>query len=323
MALPASQKGAWSDYWEKGFLTTFTAEAGENYSGLIKNFWWRQLQGLESGSTIVDLGAGNGAILALVIEFMKESGKKFNLIAVDYANIYNSEFYQKNDFISVLGNTSIEDMNIEEGTVDLCVSQFGFEYAERRLAVEKISKILKQDGKFRALMHNTKSSVTMASNLMMEQIDLCQKTGLTKTVEQLLKRLDWLSRKKNDPRLDKKASDLRERFNHLAASLLQSKGQTTQQDHIDYYLAELSGVFSQKARGLSLKEKLKIIQSVETDSQYYRLRMEAMVSASQNEHTLKELSQIFSSFDFTSINFIEFGALQSVIAWQFEATLTR
>jgi len=66
------KRQAWSDYWAKGFLTTFTAEKGENYSGLIKKFWWEQFQHLEKEATIVDLGAGNGAILALALDFEKE-----------------------------------------------------------------------------------------------------------------------------------------------------------------------------------------------------------------------------------------------------------
>jgi len=321
MSFEKNKREAWNRYWESGFLTTFTAQKGENYSGLIKDFWEAQLIDVEGESTLVDCAAGNGAILSLVMNYMRQRNRDYNLVAVDYANIVEgSDFYKNNPNIKVLSETPIEDMGIDSLSVDICTSQYGFEYSDRSKATREIARVLKNNGKFCALIHHIDSPVTAASRLSIDQIDICQKYSLTKIVDKLLRRLSYLKKTNENAQLDQKASKLRDQFNIVAQALLQHGQTLSNRDHINYYLNELSSVFRSKASKLSLAEKLAIVAAVDVDSSLYKNRMKAMLAASCDIKDMMELKSIFEENGFTINVCDELKHGNVIMAWKFIAT---
>jgi len=196
----------------------------------------------------------------------------------------------------------------------------GFEYSNKAQSAKEIARILKEGGKFCALIHHIDSDVTVASKSAIQQVEICQNSKLTQIVDQLLRRLRKLQKLNKDPRLDVRASELRNKFNQVAGQLLDYSKKRPQQDHINYYLNELSGVFSLKAKGLSAESKLDIVKAVKRDSKLYKLRMEAMLSASHDENKIIELKHIFESLNFSSVNVQEFKSDDMVAAWAFFAT---
>lgn len=311
---------AWSRYWEKGFLTTFTAEAGENYTGLIKGFWIKTFSELAGEGNIVDLGAGNGALLSLALDFSFDNDKKFNLTAVDYASVVKqSSFYKNNNNVRVLENTKIEKTGLPGGEFDLCVSQFGFEYSDIPETAEEIMRLLKPSGRFSALIHHSASMVSVASANALTEINLCRNSELTKTASQLLRRIEKLKKKNKDLGSDKEAKTLRSKFNSTIANLLQAKSKMQGGGHIEYYLNEVAGVFGSQARNFGLRKKLMILKTVEEESALYETRMNAMVEASKSAEEINTIVDMFKSIGFKDVQFSELGALQEVLAWTFTA----
>lgn len=320
MSLDKNKKQAWDRYWQNGFLTTFTAEKDKNYSGLVKEFWESQLKGLDDDASLVDCAAGNGAILSLVIDYMHRNKCEYNLTAVDYANILDgSDFYKKYPKIRVLSETPMESMGIECATIDMCASQYGFEYSNRSKTVTEIARVLKKDGKFCALIHHIDSPVTYASKLSIEQINICQQSNLTKTVASLLRRLGYLKKSNKNAQSDHKASTLRKQFNEVARKLLERGQMLPNNDHINYYLNELTGVFRVEARNLSLAKKLSIVKNVDSDSKLYKRRMEAMLEATCNTEDIRDLKSEFEQNGFSIIEYNKLKHGSVTMAWKFIA----
>ena len=315
----ANNAGAWSNYWRKGFLTTFVDIEEEGYSGLVKEHWNTEFSDLGDRSTIADLGAGNGAILALAKNYLQEHDGSFELIAVDYADIGGGRFYTEHPDIDVRGNTSIEATGLENECVDLCVSQFGFEYSDTSKAAAEVARILKSSGRFSGLMHHTSSPVTLRARSALEQIGLCERSKLTETTTSLIKRLRKLAKSHQDPVSDGKAAALRDQFNKMAQRLNQYADRLPDADHVTYFLNELANLFGKRAAELSVDQKLEIIRQLEADSEHYRLRMQSMVDSSSDAEQIDHLKSSFEGHGMVVRSCTEMTHDGVTFAWNFSA----
>jgi len=312
-----SNQLAWGRYWEKGFLTTFSGESDANYTGLIKDFWISEFEILTPNSLVLDCCSGNGAILALAKEFMNEKGVNHRLIAVDYAEIQSSnDFFSNNSDIQVFARTKIEDMPEEIQGVDLCVSQFGVEYTDLGASLSEIARVLKPGGKFCALIHHVNSNITNASRLSVDQIKFCFDSSLPEIVLQLLTRLEELILSEVRPNTDAVSENLRNMYNIEAQRVWAYAESLADSAHINYFLGELSGVFSGKAKGLSFEQKKQIVRDVGDESKLYERRMRAMLEASHDEASIRMLESELRNQGFEDVSVEEMTAGSEVAAWK-------
>lgn len=281
---------AWSNYWSKGFLTTFDKIEKCSYEGDIKQYWENAFSLLKKEGKLIDLGAGNGALLKIAKEFFLRKQVNIEMIAVDYAEISNSEFYKVNSDIEILSNTLIENTGICSSGADFCISQFGFEYASRELAVNELGRILKPGGYFCAILHHNKSITSVQSRSAIEQIQLCQRSELVETVEKLLKFLYKANQSTTALANDKEASTLRSYFNSMASRLIQYGHKLPDSRHIDYFLNELGNLFGSKSKDISFEEKLNILNTIKIESKNYLARLMAMTDSSMGLAEIKELT---------------------------------
>ena len=281
---------AWSGYWQKGFQTTFVGENEESYGGEIRDYWKSCFDTLSANTTLLDIGTGNGALLSLFDEFAQTENKPVNLVGIDFAEISNDKFSGK-QHIRLIANTRLENSGLEPDSIDLCSSQFGFEYAELDPAAAELARIIKPGGRLHALIHHADSPVTEASKSAIAQIDLCYRSRLTEIAKQLLLRLRKLDKSSRDPKTDEKAEKLRNEFNRVASRLTQYTENIREPAHVNYYLGEITGVFSNLGTALQDREKMDILEQVESDSASYRLRMASMLGASKSQAQIQQVKE--------------------------------
>ena len=314
-----SHANAWSNYWHHDFLTTFVDHQDENYTGEVKQYWTSVFSEIVSEQSIVDLAAGNGALLALAKEYFSDKDVTVAMTAIDIANLSNSSFYRENQEIEVLDKTDLASISISDNTVDLCISQFGFEYSNTQESCKEVFRILKPNGRLHLVMHHASSYISLHSRSAIEQIRLCRNSKLTQTTEKLLQRLQKLRKTHRENKSDIKANELRDHFNKMAERLIQYGEKLPDADHIRYFLNELSNLFSEKSKDLTLAQKLIIIKKIESDSDNYHLRMSSMLDASMDQKHIEKLKAelVSSGFEVTSM-----AALNSSgqdYAWLIEA----
>ena len=78
---------AWSNYWSAGFESTFTGHDDTEFFKVLDQQWLELFTGYAEHSTIVDLGAGNGALTAKISEANTQAQKGFTVIAVSYTHL--------------------------------------------------------------------------------------------------------------------------------------------------------------------------------------------------------------------------------------------
>jgi len=305
---------AWSNYWATGYKSTFTGHEDSGFFIELSDYWKGQFESLDLGARIVDLGCGNGSISAIAADC---SDKELDIIAVDYAAIEtSSSIFIKYPKIEIRGHTRIEKTGIDPSSVDLCVSQFGFEYADRTEASKEAHRILKSGGKLIAVVHHRQSQISQSCVSTHKQIGLCYRSKLSEISRKLIKRLRKLEKTHRDNSNDETAIKTRTEFNRVAGAVYDHGSRLPDMEYVKYYLNELSSLFSERAQKLNFREKMTVIDMVEENARNYQLRMEAMLRASLDDENIKLLEQSLrdTGFNVVDVSIIEYE--QQIYAWR-------
>jgi len=280
---------AWSNYWDSGFESTFTGHHGSEFFKELDQQWVNLFTEQKDGATIVDLGAGNGALTAKILEADLNSDKSFKIIAIDYSDVESQSPIYNTEKIQVKAHTPIEATGLEAESVDLLVSQYGFEYADHKKATAEVARVLKPGGALQAVVHHRQSEVSQSCAATHMQVGLCHRSNLTEVCTKLIKRLRKLDKSKRDPRKDETAESLRDELNKRASRVVDYALELPEQNHVNYFINELTSLFSDAGKKLSFAQKLTVIQNVEEQAKHLQLRMEAMLKASLDDEGIAEL----------------------------------
>lgn len=156
----------WSDYWKVGHLSSFAQSSKDNYSGEIASFWEEFLRDYNhSHCNIVDIGCGNGALTDLALNKFKYT--RPNFIGVDAAKLSIPKHLLQ-ERVRFYQNTRAETLPLESHTIDIAISQFGFEYTDMGKVLEELSRTLKLGGKVCFVIHH-KDSIIVKPNVLIRQ----------------------------------------------------------------------------------------------------------------------------------------------------------
>jgi len=311
----------WSDFWQAGSITTFFQRFSQNYDSAILDFWKDVFEDQADEVNIVDLATGNGAVAILAVQFSDAFSKSFKVTGVDYAATDPKSMLKDQNIDSILESinfvtdTRIEDTGLLDGSFDLAMSQFGFEYADMQGAVSELGRILKPEGSvFAAMIHVQGSAIVNQAKEGVRQARLCSKSGLIEPISDLLKRLDHVERNSIDPLKDSKCSLYRDKVNDITGQLHSAQSQFKEPGQIAWYLTNTMSLFNQKkVSDLDLEAKLRLLNEVEPEAELYQLRMRDLMSAALSPEDLVLLEKLLGKkgfnirsseeFDFEGVKF--------------------
>lgn len=158
----------WSQFWQTTkTLNSFSAsENAFGYRGELLTFWHKQLVNISREAQVVDLGTGNGALALAAYRYLAAEKRDASVHGIDAAAINPCAVFA--DEASIVGDLrqiqfhpecSIEAMPFKSGSVDILLSQFALEYAEREPAVAACARVLAPKGRLVAVMHHRASDI--------------------------------------------------------------------------------------------------------------------------------------------------------------------
>ena len=304
----------WSNYWEKGTVTTFHKKFENNYDGEIKAHWNKQFVDLESQSTVIDLATGNGALLVLLDDYLNENkNKNFKAYGVDFAEL-NTEFVDKIKSLTVVlkDKTLIEDTGIEDSSIDLAMSQYGIEYSDLDKTVCELDRIMKPKSKLNFIMHHSDSQIIKEGFQSLSQIELVNnKLKLNNTIKELLPAIDKL-KETGKTKYKTKADRLRNKLNKGIQEMMNFSQTVQDPGYIQYYYENALMVFKGSvAQQYSLIQKLKLIKLVENETKNLKLRMKDLTSVAMTEDKNEKFINLLKNIGFVNINIvpIEYNAI--------------
>ncbi len=143
-------KDAWTAFWQEPGQSRCVAGNPEIWQALT-NHWTSFAGSLASGSRVLDLGCGAGAVARLLLDARHD----VSLTGIDFARI---PFTLHRD-VELLSDTAMECLPFAEGSFGAVVSQFGYEYSQMEQAAREMARVLAADAKFSLLVHHADSSI--------------------------------------------------------------------------------------------------------------------------------------------------------------------
>ncbi len=139
-----ARRGAWTRYWRSGALHSCAGSWDGNYGGAIAAFWKTRFAAMSPTDRVLDIGTGNGPVLALLVDAIGSAGLP-ELDAVDLASPspawIDGQPSSIRDRMRFRGGVDMAALPFPDGTFDHVVSQFGFEYGERDRALAEIGRV--------------------------------------------------------------------------------------------------------------------------------------------------------------------------------------
>ena len=219
-----SRQAAWSRYWQQGALHSLPDDFDGNYAGPIRAFWLRQFEPLAAGDRMLDIGTGNGALPQLVCETC--AGAMPEVDAIDLAEVSPAWLASQppacREALRFHSGISAEALPFEDGSFDLVVSQYGFEYSDLDRAVPQLARVLKPGGRLALLLHHADSRLAEVAREELRLGDwLLQPSGPLDRFEAIVPLLAQAATAEGRARLagDAAANATRDAFNQAMQAL--------------------------------------------------------------------------------------------------------
>ena len=175
---------AWEHYWESNSSMSsfaFDYSATEGPYAKINEFWVRAFEQFTSLDTVVDLGAGNGALLNL---FLQSKGLQYieKWLNIDSAKAvarieHSTVTYQQDDMC---------ELSLPDNSVNHFVSMFGLEYGDFAKTVPHLYRCLRLGGQFNFILHHPDSIVSKQSRVTISAIQNVLASNLLNNLTQFV-----------------------------------------------------------------------------------------------------------------------------------------
>ncbi|MFT4808124.1 MAG: ubiquinone/menaquinone biosynthesis C-methylase UbiE [Paraglaciecola sp.] len=174
----------WDHYWETNSSMNsfaFDYSATEGPYARINEFWVRVFEQFTSSDTIVDLGAGNGALAHLFLQ-NKELQNIEKWINIDSANAVE----RVNHFAVTYQQDDMCKLNLVDNSVNHFVSMFGLEYGDFSKTVPQLYRCLRLGGQFHFILHHEDSIVSKQSRVTINVIEKVLASNMLNNLEKFV-----------------------------------------------------------------------------------------------------------------------------------------
>lgn len=181
MAPPSPDRGApetaiWNRYWQFDRIASCLDGAGErNYDESVAAGWRSFFEDLPSGLRLLDLCTGNGAAALIAAEVGLARNKRFEIIAVDRAEIdppaYVSRHRRELATIDFRPGIAAESLPFDDGSFGAVASQYGIEYTDLEQSLPELVRVLAPGGRLRLVLHAAEGTVASDARRAIDDAD--------------------------------------------------------------------------------------------------------------------------------------------------------
>jgi ubiquinone/menaquinone biosynthesis C-methylase UbiE len=310
----------WTRFWdESASITTFGSHTDKNYEFQLLEFWQNQLSG--NFEKVVDLACGNGALSWIANEIFVNAKQNTRVTGVDIANIKPFKTLDRKSkrypLVEFVANTNMDELPFANHSVDLAISQYGFEYSDIEKTVLELDRVLKPAAKISLIMHST------GSTLIRPTVDLIKESSRVLNevrLHELYFNLDDVCNSPgsdSDPKLLIEEKKLR---TAIAAATIDIAGHVDEIEGgvaaVTKYIFNMASEFSAKAPRRSAKRKVVIVEA-RTTLEKYLGRIEDMRSAalkpSEEQDLRRYLEEVGFSVEQGVLNYVKLGNIGSTL----------
>lgn len=148
----------WSEYWRSGRAEVMTLDAGRKPFDAAP-VWLAFFESFAPGARLLDLATGGGQVAGHAAAVSAAGDRGFEVVGVDQADLGPMAGTSPAGY-TLIGSAPLEKLPFPAAHFDGASSQFGIEYADTRLALAELARVLKPGGRALMLIHHAESAVT-------------------------------------------------------------------------------------------------------------------------------------------------------------------
>lgn len=324
----ARRAEAWSRYWASGALHSCGGSFEGNYAGAIAGFWQRVFTRLDGRSArVLDLCCGNAPLSRLLVESRVFARGYIDIDAVDAARVDprwpDAMPAGARERLRVHGGIDAAALPFADASFDLCMSQYGIEYAAPD-AFDEVVRVLAPGGIFASVLHHTGSlpvSIARAELLHLDWLE--HDSGLLPAVSALVGYMALAATPEGAAqlRVDPAATAARHRFNdcmgRMGAKIDASQWPDVLLEARDAVMAALA-----TARQAGAEAGSAAVRDIGQWLGETRLRQHELVEVALDQARLRALLARIPA-DECSVDVIRFAKDGEVAGWSVLATVAR
>lgn len=193
-----SRVQSWSRYWQNGALDSLGASLSAGDAGAVQQFWRRIFLPLSSREVVLDVGCGNALLGKLLSECFPEANRCPRYLGIDLATVAppwcaSLSLTQRQRF-SLHSREAVEKLPFADQSIDLIISQYGFEYTEFERSIHELRRVWRRGGSMAMVLHHADSLPVRNARIELGHIDfLTARGGLLERAVPMIDRIALLA----------------------------------------------------------------------------------------------------------------------------------
>lgn len=271
---------AWDQYWRDGRLASCGGEGGTAYQAAITGGWREFFRTLPTGSCILDVCTGNGAIACVAEETAQERGISFNIEAFDGAVIAASETV--GGMIRFRSRVRAESLPYPDDSFNAVVSQYGFEYTHIEKSLPELARVALANCRLRLMIHAQEGIVVDHARRQLEEAERLLRSAIFQTARGLAEQ--------RESRTIEQTRTLKERYNESVRELERLAAGSYEPEMYSNICRVLTHALSIQPH-VGTKLVLEKIEEVSETVRAHAQRLLAMTQAGFNRTEVKALAK--------------------------------
>ena len=275
---------SWSNFWQSELTRAF--ELDEAQERAVQNFWASACRNWNTQDRVLDLGCGNGALAMSLAALARKTGRTFSYTGLDQAAIRpprNADFRSLD--VVLRDNTRAENARLPDSSFERVVSQYGFEYCDRKAVSTNIAAWLVPEGTVSFLVHTQDSHLTAEVRYTLEQFRMAEQSALLVLVARLLSRLAELGGVEH---ADQQARAMRDLINRTCQELTDKAEHMPNPYFLRNFVKVCLGSFSSRRSQVPLAVRLENIIGFSKQLLFQKARLVQQQRAALSDRQINE-----------------------------------
>lgn len=278
----------WTNYYRSGALVTGPRGAQAGYDRELAEAWVHMFQVLPQTSTILDIGTGNGAIVAMANAWAQQHSSDWAIHGADLADINPAHDVPNGERLfsgcHFHPKTPAERLPFEPDTFDLVCGHFALEYTEVPKTLAEVARVLKPGAQARFIIHHSDSVLVANAEQSLAETDLIiESAGIYARLRELIQDSGPL------PPIDTpEAQALSTAIDTLRAARIHDKPATSSVV-VSACLDAAKHILYLRSQGADPEPALAALSQAQDDLRHSAQRLRDLLAVGHNERQIKAL----------------------------------